>query len=127
LYDPATGTWSPTSNPDTSGTATLLLNGTVLVAGLSTGGGPGNADLYQSFLNPILNPVRLGDGSFQFGFSNPSGASYRVLASPNAAAPLNTWSNLGSAAETSPGSGQFLFTDHQATNYPQRFYRVSSP
>jgi hypothetical protein len=127
LYDPAIGTWSPTSNPDTSGTTTLLLNGKVLVAGLSTGGGPGNAELYQSFLNPILNAVRLGNGSFQFGFSNPSGASYRVLASPNPGAPHNTWSNLGSATETAPGSGQFQFTDHQATNHPQRFYRISSP
>jgi hypothetical protein len=108
-------------------TATLLPNGKVLVVG---GFALNSAELYgptPSFLNPILNPIKLGDGSFQFGFSNPSGPAYRVLASTGVAAPLNTWSNLGPANETPPGSGQFQFTDHQATNYPQRFYRVSSP
>jgi hypothetical protein len=120
LYDPATGTWSPAGNPGTSGTATLLLNGKVLVAGAG-------AALYESSLNPITIPVRLGDGSFQFAFNNPSGPSYHILASPNLAAPLNTWSNLGSPTETPPGSGQFQYTDHQATNYSQRFYRVSLP
>jgi hypothetical protein len=49
------------------------------------------------------------------------------MASTDAAAPPNTWSNLCPAIETSPGSGQFQFTDPQAMNYPQRFYRVSSP
>jgi hypothetical protein len=120
LYDPATGTWSPAGNPGTSGTATLLLNGKVLVAGVG-------ASLYESSLNPITNPVRLADGSFKFSFSNPSGSSYRVIASTNPVAPLNTWSNLGAATETPSGSGQFQFTDHQAMNYPKRFYRVTSP
>ncbi len=87
----------------------------------------GSAELYESSLNPIVNLIKLGDGSIQFGFSNPSGPSYRVLAGTNVAAPLNTWSNLGPATETPPGSGQFQFTDHQAPNYPQRFYRVTSP
>ena len=119
LYDPATGTWSPADNPNI-GIATLLLNGKVLVAGFG-------AELYESSLNPIINPITLGDGSIQFSFSNLSGTGYRVLASTDAAAPLNTWSNLGPATETPPGSGQFQFTDHQAMNYPQRFYRVSSP
>jgi hypothetical protein len=126
LYDPATGTWSPTSNPGISGTATLMLNGKVLIAGGPTGSS-GNAQLYESFLNPINSPFKLNDGSIKFSFNNPSGPSYRVLAATNVAAPLNTWSNLGYATEAPPGSGQFQFTDHQATNYPKRFYRVSSP
>ena len=120
LYDPATGTWSLTGNPVTSGTATLLLNGKVLIAG-------DGAELYESSLNPIVNLIKLGDGSFQFSFSNPGGPSYHVLASSDIDASLNTWSNLGPTTETSPGSGQFQFTDYQAPNFPQRFYRVSSP
>jgi hypothetical protein len=50
-----------------------------------------------------------------------------VLASTNTAAPVNTWTNLGTDTEVPAGSGLFQFTDHQAPNYPQRFYRVSSP
>jgi len=126
VYDPAAGTWSSTANPSISGTATLLSNGKVLIAGGSIGSS-GNAGLYESFLNPIISPLRLSDGSFKFSFNNPSGPSYHILASSNLAAPLNTWLNLGTGTETAPGSGQFQFTDHQAPNYPQRFYRVSSP
>jgi hypothetical protein len=73
----------------------------------------------------LLDPVRLGDGTFQFGFTDLSGPVYTVLASTNAAAPLNTWSNLGPAVEAAPGT--FQFTDLQAPNYPQRFYRVKGP
>jgi hypothetical protein len=69
----------------------------------------------------------LGDGSFQFGFISGSGPSYSVLASANLAAPANTWTNLGPATEMPIGSGLFQFTDPQAPNYPQRFYRVRSP
>jgi hypothetical protein len=39
--------------------------------------------------------------------------------------PLSNWTTLGAATEVSPG--QFQFTDPQATNTPQRFYRVRSP
>jgi hypothetical protein len=131
LYEPATGTWSLTGSLGTSRyshTATLKADGKVLVAGGFSGFAPtASAELYVSSLNPITNPTRLGDGSFQFRFSNPSGSSYSVLASTNVAAPLSTWSSLGPATETPSGSGQFQFTDHQATNLPKRFYRVSSP
>jgi hypothetical protein len=58
----------------------------------------------------------LGDGTFQFGFSNLSGPRYAVVAGANVAAPLNTWSNRSPALETPPGSGQFQFTDPQAAN-----------
>ena len=70
---------------------------------------------------------RLGDDSFSVGFINASGPSYSVLASTNLSTTVNTWTNLGTATEMPVGSGLFQFTDHQAPNYPQRFYRVSSP
>ena len=123
LHDPVAGTWLPAGNSVASlfsHTATHLTDGKVFLAG-------GSAEFYVSSLNPILNSLKLSDGSFQFSFSNPSGSNYRVLASPNITAPFNTWSNLGNATETAPGSGQFQFTDRQATNSPRRFYRVSSP
>jgi hypothetical protein len=131
FYDPSTGSWSPAGSLGTarySHTATLQADGKVLVAGgFSSSDAATSAELYASSLNPILNPAKLVDGSFQFVFNNPSGPSFHVLASLNPAAPLITWSNLGPATELPAGSGHFLFTDHQATNYPQRFYRVSSP
>ena len=67
----------------------------------------------------------LTDGSFQFAFTNTPGAFFGVLASTNPALPMNNWATLGDATEVSPGL--FQFTDPQATNSPQRFYRVRSP
>ena len=85
-----------------------------------------SAELYNPGVS-LPNPVKLGDGSFQFGFINGSGPIYSVLASTNLSATVNAWTNLGAATEMPVGSGLFQFTDHQAPNYPQRFYRVSSP
>ncbi|MDB6019765.1 MAG: hydrolase [Pedosphaera sp.] len=77
---------------------------------------------------PVLtNPMKLGDGSFQFSFTNLSGASFTVFASTNVALPFNQWSNLGAAVETPANSGNFQFTDPQASGNVQRFYRVTSP
>ena len=56
-----------------------------------------------------------------------TGLTFTVLASTKAALLLDAWSDLGPATETPPGSGQFQFTDSQATNYPQRYDRVQSP
>ena len=74
---------------------------------------------------PLVNVTKLGGGSVQFAFTNLSGPSYRVLASTNVAAPINTWSNLGVPTESPAGT--FQFTDLQAPNYPSRFYRVTTP
>jgi hypothetical protein len=77
---------------------------------------------------PVLtNLTRQGSGAIRFEFDYASGVSFTVLASTDVALPASTWSNLGAAVESPAGSGQFRFTDPQATNYPQRFYRVSSP
>jgi N-acetylneuraminic acid mutarotase len=131
LYNPTTGNWSSAGDLEIQRylhTATSLADRKVLFAGgVGLGSYLNTAEMYLSSLNPIVSPTRLADGSFQFGFSNPSGPSYQVLASPDLAAPFNTWLNLGLATETAPGSGQFQFIDHQAANYPKRFYRVTSP
>jgi hypothetical protein len=75
----------------------------------------------------ITGATRLGNGSFQFGFTNYEDMSFTAFAGTNLALPFNCWSNLGPVVETPAGSGQFQFTDPGATNWPQRFYRVSSP
>ena len=61
-----------------------------------------------------------------FAFTKLAGASFTVFASTNVALPFKVWSNLVSAVETPASSGQFQFTNPQATN-TQRFYRVRSP
>jgi alpha-tubulin suppressor-like RCC1 family protein len=67
----------------------------------------------------------LDNGSFQFAFTNTPGAFFSVLVTTNPATPLSNWTTLGAATEVSPGL--FKFTNPQATNTPQRFYRVRSP
>jgi len=48
--------------------------------------------------------------------------NFKVVATTNVAAPMNTWLNLGPAMEAPPGT--FQFTEPDTTNYPQHFYRV---
>jgi len=82
----------------------------------------------EGMFNPtfsLINVTKLGSGAFQFGFSNLSGPTYTVYASTDVAAPSDSWSKLGPAVETTPGTFQFI--DPQATNYPQRFYQVQGP
>lgn len=77
---------------------------------------------------PVLTALtQLGNGAFQFSFTNLTGASFTVFASTNVALPFNAWSNLGPALETPASSGNYQFTDPQATNNVVRFYRVRSP
>jgi hypothetical protein len=75
----------------------------------------------------LAGATRLANGAFQFGFSGSSGQSFTVLGSTNLTAPINTWSNLGLALETPSGSGNYQYTDLQATNQPKRFFRVRLP
>jgi hypothetical protein len=64
-------------------------------------------------------------GSLQFAFTNITGAIFSARTSTNLVLPLTNWKVLGSVTEVSPG--HFQFTDPQAANSPQRFYRVSAP
>jgi GH25 family lysozyme M1 (1,4-beta-N-acetylmuramidase) len=87
----------------------------------------------SSYLIPSLPPTPIqlvgtavvSNGAVQFSFTNTPGTLFTVLTATNPALPLSNWTVLGSVTETAPG--QFQFTDLQATNNPQRFYRVRSP
>ncbi len=74
-----------------------------------------------SFITRLINPVRLGDGRFQFSYTNNSGLSAAVYASTN----LTNWASLGAATQISPGLYQFI--DATATNSSRRFYQLRSP
>ena len=73
----------------------------------------------------LTNSTRLPGGAFQFGFTNVPGLSFTAFATTNVALPFANWTRLGAVAEVSPG--QFQFTDPQAVNNSQRYYRVRSP
>ncbi|MCX6928863.1 MAG: hypothetical protein NT154_37485 [Verrucomicrobia bacterium] len=75
----------------------------------------------------LAQATRLANGSLQLGFTNISDMTFTVLASTNVTLPLDLWSNVGFSMEAPAGSGQYQFTDPQATNSPQRFYRVRWP
>lgn len=74
----------------------------------------------------LCEATRLGGGSFQFAFTNNTpGATFTVFTTTNITLPFSNWTMLGVPFQSPPG--RFQFCDEQATNCPQRFYRVTSP
>ncbi len=73
----------------------------------------------------LTGPTLLSNGAFQLSFSNIIGAPFTMLGSTDLDLPLSNWAELGPATEILPGT--FQFTDYEAPNNSQRFYRVRSP
>ena len=73
------------------------------------------------FTGALWSQTDPGSGSFNLIFSGDSNATYSVWAATDLAA----WVNIGTATEAQPGWYQFI--DATATNWPQRFYRLSAP
>ena len=80
----------------------------------------------QAGLGPTLvSPTLLGNGTFQFTFTNNDpGVSFTLVTTTNLSLPLTDWTAVGPATNTAPGVFQFS-TD--TTNTPEGFYRVRSP
>jgi hypothetical protein len=72
----------------------------------------------------IFEPLLLGNGNFQFSFTNQSSATYEVLGTTNVSLPVAQWSVLGLPAHL--GGGLYQFTDALAPNHAQRFYILRS-
>jgi hypothetical protein len=92
----------------------------------STGWGPDFGGLPALLWNPLIDAksLSLGLGNNQFGF-NITGTSNILIvveACTNLASPV--WTPLQTLTLT---NGLFYFSDPQWTNYPGRFYRISSP
>ena len=68
----------------------------------------------------IIELLMLGNGHFQFSFSNEASVIYAVLGSTNAALPLAQWTVL--SPPVSLGGGLYRFTDTGAMGQAQRFY-----
>ena len=95
-------------------------------AGTSTGSDLVFTTLSLQPVSFTLNgPIPLPGGAFRLSFTNRSGLGFTVLGTTNVALPLSNWTVLGAPAEAP--SGQYQFTNTQATNKPIRFYRVRSP
>jgi hypothetical protein len=128
IYDPRADSWSVTADLNQGRyvhTATALPNGCVLAVGGGSFMPPFRLATAECFVpvDPItLTATSLPNGQFQIAFTNTPGFTFAALASTNLTLTTAGWTELGLATETSPG--QFQFTDPQATNSPQRFYRV---
>ena len=79
----------------------------------------------QFSVSPGINGIRDTNGFFELVFTAKAGSRFTAFASENVSDSLGNWIELGAVREVSPG--YFQFTDAQATNIPQRFYRVRSP
>jgi len=64
-----------------------------------------------------------GDGNFQFNGSGSAGVTYELDAATDLTPPV-VWSFVTNAVADQ--NGNFQFADLQATNFPQRFYRISA-
>ena len=69
----------------------------------------------------LTSPKKLGNGAFQFAYTNSSGINGSIYASTT----LTNWAAIGAATQIS--SGLYQFTDTTATNYPRRFYQLRWP
>jgi len=98
---------------------------TVFVNGIPSPSGILNISIPVPTPTTVTNAQMLPNGSFQFALTNTPGALFGVLATTDLSLPLTNWTALGGVTEIA--AGRFQFTDPQATNYPQRFYRVISP
>jgi N-acetylneuraminic acid mutarotase len=97
---------------------------TVFVNGIQSTSSVVNISVPVPTVATLASPQKLTNG-FQFAFTNSVGALFGVLATTNLSLPLTNWTALGGVTEISPG--QFQFTDPQAMNNLQRFYRAYSP
>jgi sugar lactone lactonase YvrE len=71
----------------------------------------------------LIQPQMLGNGTFQFAFTNVPGVTFTVWSTTNLSQPLSNWTLLGTPVEGPPG--QYQFTG-PATN-ARLFYILRSP
>ena len=83
------------------------------------------AQIIPAESQPVLNGAMKAGSTFQFAFTSTPGASFTVFSTTNLALPFSNWTVTGVPIELAPGS--FQFADPLATNYPNCFYRVTSP
>ena len=102
--------------------------GSIFASGLNS---PTSIAIFPGLNVWSATPIKLNSpkmqpgGVCQFDFNDNAGLVFTVLATTNVSLNLTNWTVLGGVTETS--SGVYQFTDLQATNSQQRFYRLCSP
>lgn len=109
---------SPNFTLDTTGSSGLATDSKNFT--LDTRGTSGTIAAFR-----LLNPLAPRGSPFSFSFTNLFGESFSVFGATNISIPFSNWTFLGKLTDNPPG--QYQFSDPQITNYPKRFYRVSSP
>jgi hypothetical protein len=101
----------PDISPLTWDTSHLLVDGTLRVTGGSS-------------VTPAISGSGFsGGGGFTLSGTGTLVAPYSILATTNLAAPI-IWQNIGGGTFS---NGTFNFTDSGATNFPTRFYLLTTP
>ncbi len=116
--------------PSADATVFGVANPTVYYLSDTTGWGvfSANTGLTPVLWNPLIqaSSANFGVQNNQFGFTITNGSTNNipilVEACANLASPV--WTPLTNVTLT---NGSFYFSDPQWTNYPARFYRISSP
>ena len=116
----------------TNAVAVFMTNGVALAPGVYNAAnaapfitGPGSLQVLGTAPPPQFTGIVPGaGGSFILSGTGPNGAAYRIFAATNLTLPFSNWTALSTGLF---GGGVFNFTDTQATNHPQRFYRAVTP
>jgi autotransporter-associated beta strand protein len=83
----------------------------------------GTLSVIVTAVSQFSSLAQRGDGNFQFNGSGAAGVTYELDAATNLLSPI-AWLFVTNAVADQ--SGLFQFTDFLATNFPQRFYRITS-
>jgi hypothetical protein len=127
----ATYVWSVTNGTITAGQGTDKITWTAAScgpAGLSVSvtkgcSATGSAAVTVSGAPGMLSLLPMSDGTTRLTCAGTPGQTYRIEASASLAPAV--WSTIASASLGA--DGLFVFNDLNATNYPCRFYRASTP
>jgi hypothetical protein len=98
---------------------------TVFVNGIQSTSSIVNISVPMPAVSNVTCTTAITGGAFQMRFTNCVGGLFGVLATTNVSLPLTNWMALSGVMEIAPG--QFQFSDPQATNGGQRFYRLYAP
>ena len=128
-YGVASGTYTTEINVGTvtSATVTGLTAGVTYYFAVTAYDSFGQESDYSSEISylvpapgPNLQISRAPTGQFTLTVTGLTGQTYQILASPD----LTTWTVIGTVIVGAGGSGSF--TDTNAANFPQSFYRTQA-